>query len=48
MKWEFLKKKIGFFGDVISDDGIEPSEDKVKAIIEASEPKTPEEVKSLL
>jgi hypothetical protein len=47
-KCEFWKKKICFYGHVFSENGIEPSEEKVKAIVEASEPKNPEEVRSLL
>ena len=47
-KCEFWKKRIRFFGHVFSGNGIEPCEDKIEAIVQASEPKSPEEVRSLL
>ena len=47
-KCEFWQNRVSFFGHVFSEEGIEPSMDKVKAIVEASEPKTPDEVRSLL
>ena len=47
-KCEFWKNEIEFFGHVFSQDGISPSKDKVSAIVNASEPKTPDEVRSLI
>ncbi|RWS01061.1 pol polyprotein-like protein, partial [Dinothrombium tinctorium] len=47
-KCEFFKEKITFLGHVISKDGIEIGEDRVKAILDISEPKTVTQVKSFL
>ena len=47
-KCKFNLSRINFFGLVLSDKGIGPTEDKVKAIVEAREPKDSEEVRSFL
>ena len=47
-KREFWKNEIEFVGHEFSQDGISPSKDKVSAIVNAGEPKTPDEVRSLI
>ena len=47
-KCEFNKQKIDYFGMMFSERGMEPSPDKVKAVVNMGVPKTKEEVQSLL
>jgi hypothetical protein len=47
-KCEFCIPKITFMGHLVSDKGIGPTEDKVKAVVDAREPKTVSEVRSFL
>ncbi|RWR99108.1 hypothetical protein B4U79_15938, partial [Dinothrombium tinctorium] len=47
-KCEFFKNKIIFLGHVVSKDGLEISENRVKAIIESRDPQNITEVKSFL
>jgi hypothetical protein len=47
-KCEFRIPKITFMGHLVSDKGIGPTEEKVKAVVDAREPKTASEVRSFL
>ena len=47
-KCEFSKKMIDFLGYVISENGLSPSPNKIKAIIEAPEPQNLHELQSFL
>ena len=47
-KCEFCIPKITFMGHLVSDKGIGPTEEKVKAVVDAREPKTASEVRSFL
>lgn len=47
-KCHFSQKSVKFLGNVISKDGIEPSPDKVQAILTAKRPTNKSEVRSLL
>lgn len=47
-KSEFLKKEINFLGHVVTDKGIKPNPDKIKAIINYPIPKTTKQIKGFL
>ena len=47
-KCQFFKKRIQYLGHVISEKGLEKSEDKIKAIIEAPRPNSLEELQRFL
>ena len=47
-KCSFLLNKVVFLGLLLSKHGIGPTEEKVKAVVDASEPQTPSEVRSFL
>lgn len=47
-KCEFLRREVAYLGHVITDNGVSPNPDKVKAISQFPTPKTPKDVKSFL
>lgn len=47
-KCEFLHKEIAYLGHIISDNGVKPNPDKVKAIVKIPTPKTQKDVKSFV
>lgn len=47
-KCEFLKKDVLYLGHKITKHGLEPNEDKIKAVLDFPLPKTPTEIKSFL
>ena len=47
-KCEFLRKEVAYLGHVITDKGVSPNPDKVKAISQFPTPKTPKDIKSFL
>lgn len=47
-KSEFLKKEVSYLGHVLSEDGVKPNEDKIKAIKQFPIPTTQREIKSFL
>ena len=47
-KCSFRMNKVVFMGLLLSKHGIGPTEEKVRAVVEASQPQTPSEVRSFL
>ncbi|CAF4944161.1 unnamed protein product [Pieris macdunnoughi] len=47
-KCEFLRREAGYLGHIISEDGVKPNPDKVKAVIKFPIPKNPKDIKSFL
>lgn len=47
-KSEFLQKRVNYLGHVLSDKGLEPNEEKIKAVKEFPIPTTQKEIKSFL
>lgn len=47
-KCEFLRKEVAYLGHIITDKGIQPNPEKVKAISEIKIPKNPKDIKSFL
>nr|XP_049701809.1 uncharacterized protein LOC126055664 [Helicoverpa armigera] len=47
-KCEFFRKEVGYLGHTISDKGVSPNPDKVKAVSQFPVPKCPKDVKSFL
>lgn len=47
-KCEFLRREVAYLGHIITDNGVSPNPDKVKAISQFPTPKTPKDVKSFL
>ncbi|CAG9109133.1 unnamed protein product [Plutella xylostella] len=47
-KCEFLRKEVAYLGHVISDEGVKPNPDKIKAVAEFPIPESPKDIKSFL
>lgn len=47
-KCEFLRREVAYLGHVITDKGVSPNPEKVKAISQFPTPKTPKDIKSFL
>ncbi|CAF4830994.1 unnamed protein product [Pieris macdunnoughi] len=47
-KCEFLRREVGYLGHVISENGVSPNPEKVKAVSKFPVPKCPKDVKSFL
>lgn len=47
-KCEFLRKEVTYLGHVISENGVQPNPDKIKAVVERKEPKNTKDIKSFL
>lgn len=47
-KSEFLRKEVLYLGHQITKDGLQPNDDKIKAVLDFPLPKTPTEIKSFL
>lgn len=47
-KCEFLRKEVSYLGHVITDKGVKPNPEKLRAVHEFPIPKTPKDVKSFL
>lgn len=47
-KCEFLRREVAYLGHIISEDGVKPNPDKIKAVTMFPIPQTPKDVKSFL
>lgn len=47
-KCEFLRREVAYLGHVITENGVSPNPEKVKAVSQFPTPKTPKDVKSFL
>lgn len=47
-KCEFLRNEVAYLGHIITDKGVQPNPDKIKAISEIKTPKEPKDIKSFL
>lgn len=47
-KCEFLRKEVAYLGHIISDEGVKPNPEKIRAVSGFPVPKCPKEVKSFL
>ena len=47
-KCEFLRKEVGYLGHVITEDGVKPNPEKIKAVQNFPIPKCPKDIKSFL
>lgn len=47
-KCEFLRKEVAYLGHIISDQGIKPNPDKIKAVQNFPQPKTTKQIKAFL
>lgn len=47
-KSEFLRKEVLYLGHTITNEGLKPNEDKIKAVLNYPIPKTPREIKGFL
>ena len=47
-KCEFLRKEVGYLGHVITEDGVKPNPEKIKAVQQFPIPKCPKDIKSFL
>lgn len=47
-KCEFLRKEVSYLGHTITDQGVKPNPDKIKAVQEFPQPKCPRDIKSFM
>lgn len=47
-KCEFLRREVAYLGHIISDKGVQPNPDKIRAILEIKNPKNQKDIKSFL
>jgi transposase InsO family protein len=47
-KCEFLRKEVSYLGHIITDDGVRPNPEKIKAVQEFPQPQCPKDIKSFL
>ena len=47
-KCEFLRREVGYLGHVITEEGVKPNPDKIKAVTQFSTPSSPKDIKSFL
>lgn len=47
-KCEFLRKEVAYLGHIITNDGVKPNPEKIKAVTDFPTPKSPKDIKSFL